>query len=93
MESTITYSVHGWENKNSWATFSKDGYKTKTRALHKMQRMIDGGCFAMVNLREESVYLRDEHNDFSTSGVIYSWDNEKGWTKCDGKDVTEYDQH
>ena len=93
MESTITYSVHGWENKNSCATFSKDGYKTKTRALHKMQRMIDGGCFTMVNLREESVYLRDEHNDFSTSGVIYSWDNEKGWTKCYGKDVTEDDQH
>lgn len=91
MESMITYSVCGWVDKHDWVTFRKTGYKTKNGAFRMMKRLIEDGFYGQVILRER--IISDEHPDVYISGVIYFWDDKKGWIVYDGKDVTEHNQH
>lgn len=91
MEHMITYSVCGWVDKHDWATFRKTGYKTKNGAFRMMKRLIEDGFYGQVILRDR--IISDEHPDVYISGVIYFWDDKKGWIVYDGKDVTEHDQH
>ena len=65
--------------------------KQKNGAFRMMKRLIEDGFYGQVILRDR--IISDEHPDVYISGVIYFWDDKKGWIVYDGKDVTEHDQH
>lgn len=63
------YSVHGWEDTKSIATFSKYGYIKKGNAQKVAINLIKKG-FKQVILRCENVWFRNDDNEFSESTPI-----------------------
>lgn len=65
----IFYSVTGWNDVTSMATFSKYGYIKKGNAQRVAKNLIEKG-FKQVILRRENVWFRNDENEFSESTPI-----------------------
>lgn len=65
----LFYSVIGFNNVKEHASFSRDGYVRKGNAQKVARKLIKKG-YEKVIIRLEEVFLRDENNEFSSSGVI-----------------------
>ena len=63
------YSVVGFKDITKWATFSKDGYVKKGNAQRVARNLIKKG-YEHVVLRCETIWLKDEFNEFSESTPI-----------------------
>lgn len=69
IEDKIFYSVIGFNNVKKYASFSRDGYVRKGNAQRVARKLIKKG-YEKVIIRLEEVFLRDDNNEFSSSGAI-----------------------
>lgn len=63
------YSVIGFKNPGEWATFHKDDYVRLGNARRVAENLKQQG-FDHVVIRREEIFLRNEHNEFSSSSPI-----------------------
>ncbi len=68
------YQLHMWEDKTTWGVADDRLYKTKANAQKRMAKLIASGKYQMVTMRKEEIWLRDDNNEFSASGLEESWE-------------------
>lgn len=61
------YTINFWIDRNEQGGELINIYKTEKGALKKAQTMIESGLYEIVQVRKETVWKRDEHNEFSAS--------------------------
>ena len=60
------YSVVGFKKLGEWATFHKDNYVRFGNAKRVAAGLKANG-FERVMIRRENIFLRNDHNEFSSS--------------------------
>ena len=68
-ETLVYYSIVLWPISDHWGTSVKTVYKTAKGAERKARKELESGLYKGATIREEKVFLRDENNEFSSSGV------------------------
>lgn len=68
------YQLHMWKDKTTWGEADDRLYKTKANAQKRMDELIATGKYQMVTMRKEEIWLRDDNNEFSASGLEESWE-------------------
>lgn len=68
------YQCYVWSDKTKMGHEDGRLYKTKANAEKRMAKLIASGKYESVVLRKEEVWLRDEDNEFSASGVEAKWE-------------------
>ena len=63
------YAVVGFKNPGEYATFHKENYVRFANAKRVAAGLKEKG-FAHVVIRREDIFLRNEHNEFSSSTPI-----------------------
>ena len=63
------YAVVGFKNPGEWAAFHKDNYVRFGNAKRVAENLKQQG-FDHVVIRREEIFLRNEHNEFSSSSPI-----------------------
>jgi len=63
------YSVVGFKNAGEWAVFHKDNYVRLGNAK-RVATSLKAKGFERVVVRREEIFLRNEHNEFSSSTPI-----------------------
>ena len=61
-----------WPDKYMGKTLDT-AYKTARGAERKAEALMNSGEFKAVTIRKEEVWKRDEHNEFSSSGVYKNY--------------------
>lgn len=69
IEDKMFYAVVGFKKKNEQATFYKDKYIRVGNARRAASDLIKMG-YERVVIRKEEIFLQDDSNDFSASGVL-----------------------
>ena len=68
-ETLVYYSIVLWPVSDHWGKSVKTVYKTAKGAERKARKEMESGLYKGATIREEKVFLRDENNEFSSSGV------------------------
>ena len=69
-ETLVYFSVTLWPIGGGYGTTLKTVYKTAKGAERKAVAEMKSGLWKDATIRENSVFYRDENNEFSSSGVF-----------------------
>lgn len=67
-ETLIYYSIVLWPVGGGWGKSVSTVYKTAKGAEKKAKREMESGLYKSATIRIEKVFLRDDNNEFSSSG-------------------------
>lgn len=70
----VFYTVVGFKNRNEKATFYREKYIRGGYARRIAENLIKKG-YEQVVIRKEEVFLQDDNNVFSASGIIEVLEN------------------
>ena len=65
----VYYSIVLWPIFDHWGKSVKTVYKTAKGAERKARKEMESGLYKGATIRKEKVFLRDENNEFFSSGV------------------------
>ena len=69
-ETLVYYSIVLWPVSDRWGKSVSTVYKTAKGAERKARREMESGLYKGATIRLEKVFLRDDNNEFSSSGVF-----------------------
>ena len=68
-ETVVYYILIAWPKSGGNGISQKNAYKTPAGAEKRARVLLSGGLYSSVTIRKETVWYRDENNEFSSSGV------------------------
>lgn len=73
LKNTSYYSIIVFQDKNKTGKHYGKEYKQLNNAFKKFKELKNSGVFDCVIVRKNDVFLRNAHNEISTSGVVLRW--------------------